>query len=75
MPPVKIGITGGIGSGKSTVAKVFSCLGIPCYYADDRAKVLMISESIKSKVIAEFGAESYIKKWRVEQSVYFSESI
>ena len=38
---LKIGLTGGIGSGKSTVAKVFEVLGIPVYYADDAAKRLM----------------------------------
>ena len=38
----KIGITGGIGSGKTTVCKIFESLGIPVYYADDRAKSLMI---------------------------------
>ena len=38
----KIGITGGIGSGKTTVCKIFESLGIPVYYADDRAKALMI---------------------------------
>jgi dephospho-CoA kinase len=38
---LKIGITGGIGSGKTTVCKIFEALGIPIYYADDRAKWLM----------------------------------
>ena len=38
---LRIGITGGIGSGKSTVAKVFEVLGIPVYYADDAAKRMM----------------------------------
>lgn len=38
----KIGITGGIGSGKTTVCKIFESLEIPVYYADDRAKALMI---------------------------------
>ena len=38
---LKIGLTGGIGSGKSTVAKVFETLGIPVYKADDEAKRLM----------------------------------
>jgi dephospho-CoA kinase len=38
---LKIGLTGGIGSGKTTVAKVFETLGIPVYYADDAAKRLL----------------------------------
>lgn len=41
---LKIGITGGIGSGKTTVCKLFQELGIPVYYADDRAKYLMQHE-------------------------------
>lgn len=38
---LKVGITGGIGSGKSTVCKIFEILGIPVYYADERAKFIM----------------------------------
>jgi uridine kinase len=38
---LKVGITGGIGSGKTTVCHIFETLGIPVYYADDRAKALM----------------------------------
>lgn len=41
---LKVGITGGIGSGKTTVCKLFEQLGIPVYYADDRAKYLMQHE-------------------------------
>lgn len=37
----RIGITGGIGSGKTTACQIFAALGIPIYYADDRAKWLM----------------------------------
>lgn len=37
----KIGVTGGIGSGKSTICKIFESLGIPVYYADERARVLV----------------------------------
>ena len=39
----KIGITGGIGSGKTYVSEVFQSLGIPIFYADLQAKKLMIS--------------------------------
>jgi dephospho-CoA kinase len=38
---LKVGLTGGIGSGKSTVASIFEILGVPVYYADTRAKELM----------------------------------
>jgi len=41
---LKIGITGGIGSGKTTVCKMFEILGIPVYYADTRAKALMTED-------------------------------
>lgn len=55
-----IGITGGIGSGKSTVAKIFSILGIPIYYADDRAKWLMQNNfGLVKKIKESFGRESY----------------
>lgn len=55
-----IGLTGGIGCGKSTVAKVFETLGIPVYYADDAAKQLMNEdEELKKQIIHHFGEESY----------------
>lgn len=57
---LKIGITGGIGSGKSTVAKLFEVLGIPVYYADDAAKQLMNdNDALKQQVQNEFGIEAY----------------
>jgi dephospho-CoA kinase len=57
---LKIGITGGIGSGKSTVAKAFEVLGIPVYYADDAAKRLMNTDnSLKRKILLQFGNEVY----------------
>ena len=52
---VKIGITGGIGSGKSTVCKVFELLGVPVYYADDVAKMLLDSAKIKEELVNLFG--------------------
>ena len=57
---VLVGLTGGIGSGKSTVAKVFETLGIPVYYADDAAKRLMnTNPSLKQEIVRHFGTESY----------------
>lgn len=57
---LRIGLTGGIGSGKSTVAKVFETLGIPVYYADDAAKRIMNEdEGLRKQVIAHFGDASY----------------
>lgn len=57
---LKIGLTGGIGSGKSTVAKVFETLGIPVYYADDAAKRIMNEdEELRKQIIAHFGEASY----------------
>jgi len=57
---LKIGITGGIGSGKSTVCKIFSVLGIPVYRADKMAKFFIneVSE-IRENIIKEFGADAY----------------
>ena len=55
-----IGLTGGIGSGKSLVASIFASLGIPVYIADQRAKDLYIEDhELKTSVIERFGSESY----------------
>jgi dephospho-CoA kinase len=57
---LSIGLTGGIGSGKSTVARVFETLGIPVYYADDAAKRMMNDEGpLKDAIIRHFGPEAY----------------
>ena len=53
---VRVGLTGGIGSGKSTVAKIFEVLGIPVYYADDAAKQIMnTDQQLKAALIKNFG--------------------
>jgi dephospho-CoA kinase len=58
---LKVGITGGIGSGKSTVCRVFSNLGIPVFEADKAAKELMNnSEEIFDQLTRLFGAEVYL---------------
>jgi dephospho-CoA kinase len=59
---LRIGLTGGIGSGKTIVAKIFETLGIPVYYADDAAKRLMNSdEALKRSIIENFGEGAYLK--------------
>ncbi len=58
---LKIGITGGIGSGKSTVSRIFNVLGIPVFDADSEAKKLMESNvNIMQAIQNEFGADTYI---------------
>jgi dephospho-CoA kinase len=58
---LRIGITGGIGSGKSTVARIFNVLGVPVYHSDDAAKRLMNEdEELKNNILQSFGKESYV---------------
>lgn len=58
--PLLIGVTGGIGSGKSMVCRLFECLDIPVYYADSRAKWLTNHDrEIREKVVALLGPEAY----------------
>jgi len=55
-----IGITGGIGSGKTTCCQIFECMGVPAYYADDRAKKLMTEHpDVINQVKALLGASAY----------------
>lgn len=57
---LRIGLTGGIGSGKSTVAAIFRVMGISVYYADPAAKRLMREDPIiRMRIIEAFGPESY----------------
>jgi len=58
--PLKIGLTGGIGSGKTTVSRLFKSMGIPIYYADDAAKWLMQNDQTLINAIKKaFGATIY----------------
>src|SRR4051812_6350462 len=57
---LKIGLTGGIGSGKTTVAQMFEVLSIPVYYADPAARDLMNKDpELKKNIIAVFGTDAY----------------
>lgn len=58
--PKQIGITGGIGSGKSLVCRIFTTFGIPVYDADSRAKSVMTTDGILiTQIKKEFGVLSY----------------
>ncbi len=57
---LKIGVTGSIGSGKTTVCKIYETLGIPVYYADNRGNYLLQNnENVKAKVLSAFGEGIY----------------
>lgn len=59
MPKI-IGLTGGIGSGKSRIVAVFTALGVPCYIADQEAKKLMVDNArVKQQIIDLFGEKAY----------------
>jgi dephospho-CoA kinase len=59
--PLKIGLTGGIGSGKTTVAKIFELLGVPVYYADDASKRLYATnKDLMEDLKKHFGEDIYI---------------
>ena len=60
-PPRIIGLTGGIGSGKTSVAKLLENRGFPVYYSDDQAKnIVNIDSELKQKIISLLGNEAYV---------------
>jgi dephospho-CoA kinase len=73
--PLQIGITGGIGSGKSLICKIFACLGVPIYDADSRAKSIMTTDGILVEQIKkEFGSLSYYEDGRLNRE-YLSAAV
>ena len=63
-----IGITGGIGSGKTTVCRLFEILGVPVYYADDRAKSIMIEDlELMNSLKQAFGQDIYSVDGQLER--------
>jgi dephospho-CoA kinase len=73
--PLQIGITGGIGSGKSLICRIFQILGAPVYNADSRAKDLMTTDGILiSRIKKEFGELSYRQDGSLHRE-YLSEKV
>lgn len=69
MTPLQVGITGGIGSGKSLVSRIFNTLGVPVYDADSRAKMVMTSDKIlNSQIKKEFGENAYDAEGNLDRS-------
>lgn len=66
--PLQIGITGGIGTGKSTVARIFSILGVPVYESDDEAKNCYFDPKVKQEVLALLGGDAYISDNQINKS-------
>lgn len=57
---ISVGVTGGIGSGKSTICKLIELFNFPVYYADDRAKwIVNHNKNCKIKIIKHFGKQAY----------------
>ncbi|HET8858312.1 dephospho-CoA kinase [Marivirga sp.] len=71
----KIGITGGIGAGKSLICEVFQLLGIPNYPADSRAKWLQSNDpELKSQIANHFGEEAYFENGELNRD-YLSKEV
>lgn len=69
-----VGLTGGIGSGKTTVAKVFETMGCVVYNSDERAKALYFNSEIKKHIVALLGSEAYINEVTLNKN-YISNAI
>lgn len=64
---LKIGLTGNIGSGKTSVAHVFEVLGIPVFYADDESKKLLTDSKVKKQLVKLFGEAILTKSKEVNK--------
>jgi len=76
----RIGITGGIGAGKSLVAEIIKAMGYPVYNSDERAKELTDSNpKIKAGLIHLFGEEIYqndkLNKFALAQAIFSDDSL
>jgi dephospho-CoA kinase len=65
----QVGITGGIGSGKSVVCRILACLGVPVYEADSRSKYLLVhDEQLREHIKVEFGEAAYLPDGSVNRA-------
>jgi dephospho-CoA kinase len=70
---LKIGITGGLGSGKSIVCQIFSCLKIPVFNADEESKIILdTNQEVKDMLIKHFGADIYSKEGKLDRKRFAS---
>lgn len=70
-----VGITGGIGSGKSLICKIFLVLGVPVYSSDEHAKWLLSHDILlKKQVVQQFGEEAYDQEGNLNRS-YLAKTI
>ena len=66
---ILVGLTGGIGSGKTTIAQIFQILGTPVYYSDIRAKSLMNTNTkLKNQIIDVFGNQTYLPNGEINRT-------
>jgi len=71
---LKVGITGGIGSGKSLVSGIFHLLGVPVYNSDQRAKDIMHEDhDVRLQIRSLFGAEAYDSKGKLNRGYIASQ--
>jgi dephospho-CoA kinase len=72
---IKVGLTGGIGSGKSLVARIFNKFGVPVYDSDSATKQLYFSnQELKSELIKSFGSQTYFENGQLNRK-YLGELI
>lgn len=76
---LKVGLTGGIGSGKTTVSKVFSALNYPVFYSDLEAKKIMHSDEVRMEIQRVFGNEVYengvLKRSKMAELIFNDQSL
>ncbi len=66
---MRVGLTGGIGSGKSTICKIFEWFGVPIYNSDLRTKALYINNNhLKNELIHAFGEEMYLETGEIDKN-------